>query len=172
MHKFSWLALRFNSLVMWATRRPWAFHCFWRDKNKHEHEFTHHSWQMQFEKLSWFASKAIHMADHIPFWANENLYGHKTWKLIFFFSPNKLNSTDKLIEEIVNTSLTKVKNIATGETSQAITSFHFFDCFHFFEYFHFFDYFHFFWVFIFHKFIRSKKFFWVKKVFRVNKFFG
>ena len=31
-HKFSWLAMRFNSLVMWATRRPGAFHFFWRDK--------------------------------------------------------------------------------------------------------------------------------------------
>ena len=37
-----------------------------------------------------------------------------------------------------------VKNIATGETSQAITIFHFFDHFHFFDYFKFFDYFHFF----------------------------
>ena len=44
-------------------------------------------------------------------------------------------------------------NIATGETSQAITPFHFFDYFHFFDNFHFydnihfFDYFHFFYFF-------------------------
>ena len=33
-------------------------------------------------------------------------------------------------------------NIATGETSQAITPFHFLDYFHFFDHLHFFDYFH------------------------------
>ena len=38
----------------------------------------------------------------------------------------------------------KCKNIATGETSQAITPFHFIDYFHFFYYFDFFEYFHFF----------------------------
>ena len=90
--------------------------------------------------------------------------------------------------------LSSYKNIATGETSQAITPFHVFDNFHFFEYFHFFDYFrffeylHFFEYFhffdyihffdYFHffgskKFFRSNKFiFGVKKVFWSKKFLG
>ena len=40
--------------------------------------------------------------------------------------------------------LTAIENIATGETSWAITSSHFLNYFHFFDYFHFFNCFHFF----------------------------
>ena len=46
-------------------------------------------------------------------------------------------------EDLILVQLTQlIQNIATGETSQAITPFHFFDYFHFFDNFHFFDFFH------------------------------
>ena len=45
---------------------------------------------------------------------------------------------------INRTIISEEENIATGETSQAITPIHFFDYFHFFGYFHFFNCFQFF----------------------------
>ena len=88
-----------------------------------------------------------------------------TWKGkegVFFASRSKLDHTSfsllqdqKLTTRVVlsppkskfnpmSVCPLQIKNIATGETSQAITPFHFFDNFHLFDYFHFFDNFHFF----------------------------